>query len=100
MPASVSSGFTNDDSGRTVARINVDSKNTLYRYGYQSYQQEGLGKIGVYYNYCAASAGTVCAVSNTINASVDVCPKGWRMPTGGPGGEYESLYASYSNNNY
>ena len=35
---------------------------------------------GGYYNYCAASAGTVCSQS-TMNATQDICPKGWRLPT-------------------
>ncbi|MBQ6375495.1 hypothetical protein IJJ37_00990, partial [Candidatus Saccharibacteria bacterium] len=36
---------------------------------------------GAYYNYCAASAGTVCTASNSTNASSDICPSGWRLPT-------------------
>ena len=36
---------------------------------------------GGYYNYCAASAGTVCSSSSAQNASQDICPKGWRLPT-------------------
>lgn len=36
---------------------------------------------GGYYNYCAASAGTVCSSSSTQDASQDICPKGWRLPT-------------------
>ena len=36
---------------------------------------------GGYYNYCAASAGTVCSPSSAQNASQDICPKGWRLPT-------------------
>ena len=35
---------------------------------------------GGYYNYCAASAGTVCSQAQA-NASQDICPKGWRLPT-------------------
>lgn len=35
---------------------------------------------GGYYNYCAASAGTVCAETE-IDATQDICPKGWRLPT-------------------
>ena len=35
---------------------------------------------GGYYNYCAASAGTVC--SRTMqDTTQDICPKGWRLPT-------------------
>ena len=36
---------------------------------------------GGYYNYCAASAGTVCSSSSAQDATQDVCPKGWRLPT-------------------
>ena len=35
---------------------------------------------GAYYNYCAASAGTVCSQTQA-NASQDICPKGWKLPT-------------------
>ncbi|MBQ8156187.1 hypothetical protein IJ101_00130 [Candidatus Saccharibacteria bacterium] len=62
----------------------------------------GSGKVGVYYNYCAASAGSYCydsdvAPENT-NATQDICPAGWRMPTGGSSGEYQALFTSYSSN--
>ena len=35
---------------------------------------------GGYYNICAASAGTVCSQTQA-NATQDICPKGWRLPT-------------------
>ena len=82
----------------------------------------GSGKIGAYYNYCAASAGTYCwgngasstgsptsDPNTTTNPTArdiegDICPKGWRMPTGGDiidvttgGGEYQNLKGKYSN---
>ena len=38
-------------------------------------------EYGGYYNYCAASAGTVCSDSSAQNATQDICPKGWRLPT-------------------
>ena len=63
----------------------------------------GSGKIGVYYNYCAASAGNYCFGNGTSqgspsgNATEDICPKGWRMPTG-YSGEYKALYTAYSSN--
>ena len=49
----------------TVARSTISS-NTSY---------------GGYYNYCAASAGTVCSDSSTKNATQSICPKGWKLPT-------------------
>ena len=36
---------------------------------------------GGYYNYCAASAGTGCSSSSAQDATQDICPKGWRLPT-------------------
>ena len=34
----------------------------------------------VWYNYCAITAGTVCA-GGVITASYDICPAGWALPT-------------------
>lgn len=55
------------------------------------------GKIGAYYNYCAASAGSYCyaSESGTGNVSEDICPAGWRLPTGGSSGEFDSLLSQY-----
>ena len=36
---------------------------------------------GGYYNYCAASAGTVCNDTTKQDATQDICPKGWKLPT-------------------
>ena len=36
---------------------------------------------GGYYNFCAASAGTICSDTVAQNATYDICPKGWRLPT-------------------
>ena len=64
----------------------------------------GSGKVGIYYNYCAASAGSYCYGSGASagtpsgSASYDICPAGWRMPTGGVSGEYQSLANAESNN--
>ena len=38
-------------------------------------------EYGGYYNYCAASAGTVCNDTTEQDATQDICPKGWRLPT-------------------
>ena len=49
---------------------------------------------GTLYNYCAASAGTICSASNanSNDATSDLCPAGWRLPTGGSSGEFQALY--------
>lgn len=73
----------------------------------------GGWKTGIYYNYCAATLGTYCYGENSgidknpnsaIDAEFDICPKGWRLPTGGPissvgtnagGGEWQLAYDAY-----
>ncbi|MBR3386560.1 hypothetical protein IKG68_03280 [Candidatus Saccharibacteria bacterium] len=55
---------------------------------------------GIFYNYCAASAGTYCRAdgspSNENNISYDICPAKWRIPTGGASGETTKLLSFYS----
>ena len=59
----------------------------------------GTGKMGVRYNYCAASAGTVCTRSSKVNSEYDICPAGWTLPNGDPtNGALAVLYAAYNNN--
>ena len=93
-----SSGFvtwnlSSSSNAYNQAKANADYKNTTTTsYG------PGSGKIGVYYNYCAASAGSYCydEGASTGNAQYDLCPAGWRMPNGGSSGEYQALYNQYS----
>ncbi len=96
LPASSTSYFSSS-TGYTNPGIYAANSETIAttRYG------AGSGKMGVYYNYCAATGGTYCASSKTSNATEDICPKGWRMPTGNNGatGEYYYLYNTvYSGN--
>ena len=35
----------------------------------------------VWYNYAAASVGTITGTNNTIIATESICPKGWALPT-------------------
>ena len=61
LPKSSTSGFTS----YTVAKMH-NGTDTTY---------------GAYYNYCAASAGTVCSGDIKQDASQSICPKGWKLPT-------------------
>ena len=79
-------GVTNWTSGSSYSQpmVNMDSKNTTVKtYGNNN------GKVGGYYNYCAASAGGYCYGNGTSqgtstgDATTSICPAGWRMPTGG-----------------
>ena len=59
---------------------------------------------GGYYNYCAASAGTVCSQTQQ-DATQDICPKGWRLPTRNEmngitsyASAFSPVYSGYYNN--
>jgi hypothetical protein len=90
------------DGGYTVPRINNASKDTLVT-SYGPASTNGQAKVGIYYNYCAASASTYCYAGGQgvdvpdtiIDAPQDICPANWRMPTGGNTGEYYALAQKY-----
>lgn len=92
------SGFVKWDSSSSSNVYNQAKANADYKDTTTTSYGDGSGKIGVYYNYCAASAGSYCYDSGagTGNAQYDLCPAGWRMPTSGSSGEYQALYAAYS----
>ena len=78
--------------------ISMYGGSTTYNIGAGSY------KIGTYYNYCAASLGSYCYGNGTSSgtpsgdATTDICPAYWRMPTGGASGEYQALATAITNN--
>ncbi len=72
----------------TASYINDASKSVVSS---NAKDQAGQWKVGVYYNYCAATVNTICSSSTTTVASQDVCPKGWRLPTGNTSGEFSAL---------
>ena len=41
---------------------------------------ENATDTGYWYNFCAASAGTNCQTSTTVDTTADICPKGWSLP--------------------
>lgn len=50
-----------------------------------------LWSYGVWYNWYAASAGNGTYSVTSGNAAGDICPKNWRLPTGGTNGEVYRL---------
>ena len=56
---------------------------------------------GTVYNYCATSAGTICTESYTRDMTNDICPAGWRLPTGAVNtGEFAILYSKSEYHSY
>ena len=99
--ANVTTNFSTND-GYVQPRINNVSKDTLVT-SYGPASTNGQAKVGIYYNFCAASASTYCYTSgqgidvpNTIiDAPQDICPTNWRMPAGGNTGEFYKLLQKY-----
>ena len=60
-----------------------------------TYTNNTYNVTGGWYNYCAASAGTVCDDTTKENANSDICPKGWRLPTNAEMGNVVSANRSY-----
>ena len=57
----------------------LDSDNSTYQC-----MQSGTDNNGnptVWYNYAGATAGTITGISNSAEATYDICPKGWHLPT-------------------
>ena len=52
---------------------------------------------GGYYIWYTATAGTGTTAMDMrgLNTISSICPKGWRLPTGGNGGEFNILYNNY-----
>ena len=51
---------------------------------------------GGYYSFYAATAGWGTDSVTSGNSPKDICPKGWRLPTGGLSGEFQALYNKYN----
>ena len=99
-----SSGFEIWDYSHNTNAFNRAKANAGFKDTTTTSYGIGSGKIGVYYNYCAASAGNYCYDEsadvdepNTLqDAQYDICPKSWRLPTSTSNGEFQALYTAYS----
>ena len=51
---------------------------------------------GNYYSWYTATANTGTYSMSSGNATGSICPKGWRLPTGGSSGEFKTLNNTYN----
>ncbi len=68
-----------------------DSKDSSGFYTNQQVRASADDDYGAYYSYNVATVNTV-ATASSGSATYDICPKGWRLPTGGSSGEFQALY--------
>lgn len=55
---------------------------------------------GILYNYAAATAETITGSSNSTKAEYDICPKGWKLPSGGSNdSDFGNLVIKYGADN-
>ena len=73
-----------------VSQYSLDSTDSSYAnhcdstngYNYACAKDSGNTSTGVWYNYAAATAGTITGSSNSTDATSDICPSGWHLPSG------------------
>lgn len=77
--------LTNASSDSSPCWVGMNySTIAYYGQGYTNLCKHDSGNTtnGVWYNYAAASAGTIVGASSNINqANYSICPVGWRLPT-------------------
>ncbi len=79
-------GFNAGNIDRNLTPHYNDNARTYMWYSY-----------GVLYNWYTASAGNGDFNMDSGSVTGDLCPAGWRLPTGGSGGEYEGLNTAVNN---
>ena len=83
----ISGTFTLPNNNWGDSLDQTDKYNNPYTYN------TGNTDYGVYYNYAAATAGTITGDSNTTEAAQSICPKGWKIPSET---EYANLLSAYN----
>ena len=94
-------------AGKTITPedSNVTSNFTIpasSQSGFNAYNTSNVyidSTYGGYYNWYTATAGTGTQSLSTDghNTSVSICPKGWRLPTGGnSNSDFKTLYNNYN----
>ena len=99
----VSSVWTSTDQNSYVLPYIVNTYKNTVRGDVYSGSSSGSYKNGIYYNFCAASAGSYCySGSGPSNATEDLCPKGWKLPTASVSGDsdFTTLYNAYAPDKY
>ena len=96
----LTSTYSNVASSYTMPTAQLAGNEILFNVGQM--QMSSTTNYGGYYNFCAASAGTVCN-ENAVDSTYDICPKGWHLPSeeevsffeDGTYAEMDSLYRAF-----
>jgi len=85
--------ITPADSDVTANYTIPDSSISGFDSGAYEASNAYLDSDGGLYKWYTATAGT--GTYSSGNTTVSICPKGWRLPTGGNSGEFQTLYNNY-----
>lgn len=92
--SSTSNVLCNTDDSACIDQVKYNT-NTINRSLTPSHNANNITSswysYGVMYNWYTASAGNGTYTMASGNVVGDICPKGWRLPTGGTSGEYVTL---------
>lgn len=86
--------YSNTTNYPAIAGILTERNDEARTSGSPMLEGEETWKYGNLYNVCAASGGTTCYErynQGIEDEPFDICPSGWRLPTGGANGEYNDL---------
>lgn len=92
--SATSTNLCGQDTSECVDKIAFDANNINRKLTADPSTNNNNGSwygYGVWYNWYAATAGNGVSATSTGSVTGDICPAGWRLPTGGAGGEYAAL---------
>ena len=94
----VTSADTNTNSNYNIPASTDSAFNATQSGSYYTNQQVRAAAdngYGAYYSYNVATLNKVASQSSGT-ATYDICPKGWRLPTGNTTGEFQALYDKWT----
>ena len=77
---SLTSSDSNIASNWPTPTAVFDADNNSATTGYTTPAMQCDATYGAWYNFAAATAGTITGSDNNANATYDICPKGWKLP--------------------
>lgn len=96
-----SNNLCNTDNDACVDKIQFNTNNIILT-NTASHNSNTVNKswysYGVMYNWYTASAGNGVFLTDTGNVTGDICPAGWRLPTGGNNSEFTEINRLANNN--
>ena len=98
--SSTSTNLCNQDTPDCVNQVAFDSNNINRKLSANPTSNDSRSSwygYGVWYNWYTATAGNGVRETLTGSVSGDICPAGWRLPTGGPNSEFVALNSAINN---